>query len=290
MNINDYKITAAKAANTLRGKGVGGVDFAIQAGIGMGQLADKLLPDGVSIPMAEIEQLPLPAAPGQGDRLVYGKIGEAGILIFTGRPFVREGHDALQVALPAAISQALGAKLLILLAACGAVNQHYRVGEIVQINSFISLHRQDALELLESADPTELLLDPRRPYHVKGSQFLGMHVQRQGANVRTGTYVGMQGPRHSTLAELTMIRGFGGDALGAGVIAETVIARLLELPVVCAGVITYDCFRPERLTSEMVERAADKSVLMLSKALTSYIQDEEWQSSLSGTGEESFGV
>lgn len=51
----------------------------------------------------------------------------------------------------------------------------------------------------------------------------------QNRTFRGATYVGAEGPREATPAELRMFRQWGGDAVGSGLLPEAYLARELEL-------------------------------------------------------------
>lgn len=290
MHISDYSQQAIEAALFIRDKGVGDVDFVIQSGIGMGNLIQHMLSNPLIIPMHEIPHVVESHVSGSTNQLVYGQVGQAKLLVFEGRPYMRDGYNALEVAMPAAISKACGARLLILLASCGAVNQRFGIGDVAVINSFINAQKHDALDLLEADDLIDLLVDIRRPYHVRATQYLGMHLLRHGVVLRDGVYFGIQGPRHSTIAELTMMRTLGADVVGAGIIPETVVARLVGLPTICGCLVTYDCFRPQRVTDQIIRNVAESGIPRLADSLTSFIEDEQWQASLADVDAEGLGI
>ena len=62
---------------------------------------------------------------------------------------------------------------------------------------------------------------------------------------RKGTYVCMEGPQFSTVAEATMHRAWGGDLIGMTAMPEARLAREAEL---CCALVAfptdYDCWRP----------------------------------------------
>ncbi|HEY0275184.1 MAG TPA: S-methyl-5'-thioadenosine phosphorylase, partial [Paenirhodobacter sp.] len=67
-----------------------------------------------------------------------------------------------------------------------------------------------------------------------------------GAGVHQGgTYVAMEGPQFSTLAESRLYRAWGADVIGMTGMPEAKLAREAELCYACVAMITdYDCWHP----------------------------------------------
>jgi 5'-methylthioadenosine phosphorylase len=77
-----------------------------------------------------------------------------------------------------------------------------------------------------------------------------------GATIhRGGTYVCMEGPQFSTLAESRMYRSWGADIIGMTNLQEAKLAREAEICYTTIALVTdYDCWHPEHdhVTVEMV--------------------------------------
>ncbi len=62
---------------------------------------------------------------------------------------------------------------------------------------------------------------------------------------RGGTYLCMEGPQFSTLAESQLYRTWGADVIGMTAMPEAKLAREAELPYAIAAMVTdYDCWHP----------------------------------------------
>ena len=72
-------------------------------------------------------------------------------------------------------------------------------------------------------------------------------VQSVGATVhRGGTYVNMEGPQFSTLAESNLYRGWGMDVIGMTNLQEAKLAREAEICYTTFALVTdYDCWHPD---------------------------------------------
>jgi 5'-methylthioadenosine phosphorylase len=72
-------------------------------------------------------------------------------------------------------------------------------------------------------------------------------AQRVGATVhRGGTYVNMEGPQFSTLAESRLYRSWGMDVIGMTNLQEAKLAREAEICYATLALVTdYDCWHPD---------------------------------------------
>ncbi len=81
-------------------------------------------------------------------------------------------------------------------------------------------------------------------------------VQAVGAKVhRGGTYICMEGPQFSTLAESKLYRSWGMDVIGMTNLQEAKLAREAEICYVTLALVTdYDCWHPDHdsVTVEMI--------------------------------------
>jgi 5'-methylthioadenosine phosphorylase len=63
---------------------------------------------------------------------------------------------------------------------------------------------------------------------------------------RGGTYLAMEGPQFSTLAESKLYRSWGCDVIGMTAIPEANLAREAELPYAIVAMVTdFDCWHPD---------------------------------------------
>jgi 5'-methylthioadenosine phosphorylase len=72
-------------------------------------------------------------------------------------------------------------------------------------------------------------------------------AQKVGATVhRGGTYVNMEGPQFSTLAESNLYRSWGMDVIGMTNLQEAKLAREAEICYATLALVTdYDCWHPD---------------------------------------------
>jgi 5'-methylthioadenosine phosphorylase len=88
------------------------------------------------------------------------------------------------------------------------------------------------------------------------SQMVVTSGRRVGATVHQGgTYVCMEGPQFSTLAESRLYRSWGADIIGMTNLQEAKLAREAEICYATVALVTdYDCWHPEHdsVTVELV--------------------------------------
>jgi 5'-methylthioadenosine phosphorylase len=81
-------------------------------------------------------------------------------------------------------------------------------------------------------------------------------AEKAGARVhRGGTYICMEGPQFSTLAESNLYRAWGADIIGMTNLQEAKLAREAEICYTTMALVTdYDCWHPDHdaVTVEMI--------------------------------------
>ncbi len=108
---------------------------------------------------------------------------------------------------------------------------------------------------------------------------LGNHIESAAKNaginaVRGGTYLVMEGPQFSTLAESNLYRAWGCDVIGMTNMPEAKLAREAELCYATVAMVTdYDCWHPDHdhVTVEQIIKVllanADRAKTLVSYAV-----------------------
>jgi 5'-methylthioadenosine phosphorylase len=96
-------------------------------------------------------------------------------------------------------------------------------------------------------------------------------VEAVGANVhRGGTYVNMEGPQFSTLAESRLYRSWGLDVIGMTNLQEAKLAREAEICYATLALVTdYDCWHPEHdsVTVDLIIANLTQNALTAQKSI-----------------------
>lgn len=103
------------------------------------------------------------------------------------------------------------------------------------------------------------------------SRIVGDACERAGVTVhRGGTYICMEGPQFSTLAESQVYRGMGFDVIGMTNLTEAKLAREAEICYSTIAMITdYDCWHPghESVSIAEIIKAMNRNTENVQKVL-----------------------
>jgi len=166
----------------------------------------------------------------------------------------------------------LGAGWLISVSACGSLREEIKPMDFVIPRQFVDRTNQarkytffdeGAVAHISFAYPVcEKLADNL----LAAAGAAGVTVHRQG------TYLNMEGPQFSTLAESNLYRAWGMDIIGMTNLAEARLAREAELCYsTLAAVTDYDCWRQEEVTIDTVIKNLQNNVTFAQKILAAVI-------------------
>ena len=180
------------------------------------------------------------------DKLVRGRIGEVELVFL---PRHGRGHRLTPTEVPyranIAALKAAGVTDILSISACGSLKEEYAPGHFLAADQFI--------DRTFARDKT--FFGPGMVAHVSMAQpvcsrLYGLAAdaaEAVGAKVhRGGTYLAMEGPQFSSLAESKLYRQWGCDVIGMTAMPESKLAREAELPYAILCMVTdYDCWRAE---------------------------------------------
>jgi 5'-methylthioadenosine phosphorylase len=134
---------------------------------------------------------------------------------------------------------------LVALSACGSFREDRPPGSFVLVDQFVDrTHRRESsffgrgcVAHVSMAHPVGPLLQER----------LARAAEAEGiAAHRGGTYVCMEGPQFSSLAESLTYKGLGYDVIGMTNMPEAKLAREAEITYATVAMVTdFDCWHPE---------------------------------------------
>jgi purine-nucleoside phosphorylase len=231
-------------------------DFAPEIGIilgtGMGPVAAAL--DAVAeFPYGEIPHMHTPGVESHAGVLRLGRLAGRQVAILQGRFHYYEGYTLRQVAYPAALLHALGARILVVTNAAGGADPRMKPGDLMLIDDHINLVWHNPLvgpndESLGERFPN--MLDAYSPRLIQAAQAA---AGRLGIALWRGTYLFVPGPNFETRAELRLLRAMGGDAIGWSTVPEVILARYLGMEVFAVTCIP-DMSVPDSLEPVDMER------------------------------------
>src|SRR5689334_12945723 len=162
---------------------------------------------------------------------------------------------------------------MISISACGSLKEDLPPGHFVLADQFIDRTHSREKSFFGAGFVAHVsLAHPVCPRLVKA---LAEAAREAGIPCRTGgTYLAMEGPQFSTLAESRLYRSWGCDIIGMTAMPEAKLAREAELPYAIVAMVTdYDCWHPDHdhVTVEQVVRVllqnADKARALLTRVI-----------------------
>ncbi len=206
-------------------------------GSGLGGLVD-IIEKETSIPYSDIPNFPVSTVQGHSGQLIFGRIGNCNVMLMAGRFHYYEGYSMEEVTFPVRIMKALGVETVVISNASGGTNPAFNIGDLMIIKDHINLCPEHPLR-----GPNDERLGTRFPdmsqaYDHDLINMAKAISEEQGIGVRTGVYIGLQGPTFETPAEYRMLHVIGGDAVGMSTVAEVIVARHAQMRVFAISVIT----------------------------------------------------
>lgn len=149
----------------------------------------------------------------------------------------------------------LGVERILSVTACGSLKEELRPMDFVVVDQFVD-RTNYARDTSFFTDGIVAHIEFAHP--VCGELAGVLYAAAKGLNLRAhpkGTYINMEGPAFSTLAESNLYRSWGMDIIGMTNMPEAKLAREAEICYATLAAVTdYDCWHPqhESVTIEMV--------------------------------------
>ena len=168
----------------------------------------------------------------------------------------------------------LGVEWIISASAVGSLQEQYRPMDLVFPDQFIDRTRgristffgNGVVAHVGFAHPLSHLL----------SALMAECAEQAGARVhRGGTYVCMEGPQFSTLAESKLYRTWGADIIGMTNLQEAKLAREAEIAYSTMALVTdYDCWHPDHdtVTVEMIINNLTQNAKMAQQVIARVVE------------------
>lgn len=251
-------------------------EIGIVLGSGLGGLADEL-GDPIAIPFGDLPGWPAATAPGHAGRLLLGELGGRPVVMLQGRFHVYEGNDPGLVIQPVLLFRALGARVVVLTNAAGGLDPSFGPGTLMVMRDHINLTGLSPL-----IGPNAGALGPRFPdltdaWSPRLRERLHAAAVSEGVSLDEGIYVGLIGPNYETPAEVRMLAGLGGHAVGMSTVLECIAARWVGLEVCGVSLVTNAGagYSGKPLTHEEVLEAGLEAGPRLARVIRRFIADLE---------------
>jgi purine-nucleoside phosphorylase len=241
-------------------------------GSGLGGLID-IIDKEATIDYSSIPNFPVSTVKGHGGKLVFGKIGDTEVMLMAGRFHYYEGYNMQEVTFPVRVMKALGVEVLVVSNASGGTNPGFAIGDLMIIKDHINLFPEHPLRGANDERLGTRFPDMSEAYDHALIELAKKVAAENGIVVRTGVYVGLQGPTFETPSEYKWLHRIGGDAVGMSTVPEVIVARHGGMRVFAISVITdlgvTDV--PVTITHEEVLEAAEAAAPKMATIVTGLI-------------------
>lgn len=138
----------------------------------------------------------------------------------------------------------LGCTDVVSVSAVGSLREDYAPGDFVLVDQYID--RTFAREKSFFGAGCVAHVSVAHPTCARLSDLCAQAVPAGVTVHRGATYLAMEGPQFSTLAESRLYRAWGADIIGMTGMPEAKLAREAELCYACVAMVTdYDCWHPD---------------------------------------------
>jgi purine-nucleoside phosphorylase len=199
------------------------------------------------------------------------------VAYFRGRLHAYQGYDAHQTVFPVRLAARLGARVLILTNASGALRPELPAGRLALVRDHLNL---TGLNPLRGQLPPEW--GPRFPdltaaYDERLADLARRLAAEQGLTLPEAIYVGLLGPSYETPAEVRMLRALGGDLAGMSTVLEVIAARQMGLAVLCLSLVANPAagLTTAPLSHEEVLATAEAGAARLRQLLKALIESPD---------------
>ena len=139
------------------------------------------------------------------------------------------------------------------------MNKDFKIGDLMLITDHINQFPEHPLRGHNDERLGTRFPDMSEPYDLHMIAQAKTAAAELGIDIKTGTYIGLQGPTFETPAEYKWLHTIGGDAVGMSTVPEVIVARHGGMKVFAMSVITDIGISdiPVKITHEEVLEAAN---------------------------------
>ena len=168
----------------------------------------------------------------------------------------------------------LGVERILSASAVGSLKEEYKPLDIVIPDQFIDRTRGRISTFFSNGIVAHVGFSHPLSHHL--ATLAADCAAESGAKAhRGGTYVCMEGPQFSTLAESNLYRSWGGDVIGMTNLQEAKLAREAEIAYATMALVTdYDCWHPDHdsVTIDMIIGYLTANVKMAQEVIAKVVE------------------
>jgi len=170
----------------------------------------------------------------------------------------------------------LGVERVISVTACGSLNEEMKPLDFVVVDQFVDRTNSGRkMSFFDSGIVSHIVFS----HPVCSELCANIYAAGIALNLnmhKGGTYINMEGPQFSTLAESKLYRAWGMDIIGMTNMAEARLCREAEICYSTLACVTdYDCWHPqhESVTLDMVMSNLNKNIENAKRVISLVIKD-----------------
>jgi purine-nucleoside phosphorylase len=221
-------------------------------GTGLGRFA-SLIETDAAIPYSEIPHFAASTVASHTGQLVCGRLAGVPLVALEGRVHFYEGYSMRQVTFPVRVLKALGAEVLIVTNAAGAMNPQYDLADVVILDDHINLMPENPLRGINDDRLGPRFPDMSAPYDRRLIAAAREAAAELGIPTRSGVFVAVPGPNLETRAEYRMLRTLGADVVGMSTVPEVIVAAHAGLRTLAFSIVTDLCL-PDSLEPATIDK------------------------------------
>jgi purine-nucleoside phosphorylase len=234
--------------------------LAIVLGSGLGDIVELLDAEPrVRIAYRDIPGIPVTAVTGHAGELINGVAAGTPALVLSGRTHAYEGYSQREVTILVRACLSLGVRTLVLTNASGGLNPSFDAGDVMLITDTINLSGDNPLLGPNLKDLGPRFVPMADAFDADLRRLARAAAERAGVELREGVYIMLSGPNYETRAEMRMLRGLGGDAVGMSTVPEVLVARHAGARVLAFSLVT------NKATEDVDHEVTHEEVLAMGK-------------------------
>ncbi|NLI97701.1 purine-nucleoside phosphorylase [bacterium] len=235
------------------------------------------LDEAAIIPYSHIPHFPTPTVSSHEGELVIGRIEGYPLTVMRGRPHFYEGYTMDEITYPVRVVRELGARMLVVTNAAGALNINFKIGDIVIISDHINLMGVNPLRGFSDDAKGQRFPSLSQAYNPELMNSFTAAALAEKILPKTGIYVAVAGPSLETPAELRFFHSAGGDLVGMSTVPEVITGVQLGMRILAVSVVSnMAIFLPQPSngdTLEEITKAASETAQKMRKVFKRFFKE-----------------
>jgi len=256
-NLKEYTKKLEEAASYLKEEVSMRSPLAIVLGSGLGDFM-KNVHITKQVEYSDIPHFPRSTVPGHSGNLVFGKMKEYPLIVFSGRKHLYEGVNPWDVVFSVRVMRLLGVKVLILTNAAGSLKSRLVPGDLMVITDQINLSFRNPLVGPHKKQWGPRFCDMSAPFDPALINLACEVAAEQKIQLKQGIYTAGLGPSYETRAEVSFLQFIGTDVIGMSTVPENIVANQAGIRTLAFSYISnsHVMSRGETSHKEVLENAA----------------------------------